>query len=413
MTPSLAHRLPFHYAWLVAVVSLIAVFASLGLGRFALGMLLPAMGQSLDLDYQEMGFISTANFVGYFFAVAVTAALVKRLGKRNLIAAGLVIGGLSMAVVSRADSVVAVLFAYAATGLASGFANVTVMTLAVQWFHGNVRGRAQGIVVTGSGVGIMFTALLVPSVNAELGPEGWRFSWSVMAALLIAVAALCFVVMRDTPDAFGLKPAGKKTGADHAATFDAPDPKHRARVIMCLGAVFMMFGGSYPIFVTFIVTDLVTERGMAESDAGTFWLLFGALSLLSGPVFGTLSDFIGRKLSMAIVYAMHLSAYLLAASSFGPWALYVAIVLFGSSAWAIPSLMGAAVGDYLVPAQAVSAFAAITLAFSVGQIAGPFLGGILAERSGDFALSYLLAASMAGVAIVLTTFLPHPPGHGN
>jgi len=413
MNPSLAHRLPFHYAWLVAAVSLIAVFASLGLGRFALGMLLPAMGQSLDLSYQEMGFISTANFVGYFLAVAVTAALVKRFGKRNLIVAGLVMGGVSMAVVGRADNVFTVLFAYAGTGLASGFANVTVMTLAVQWFHRNVRGRAQGIVVTGSGVGIMFTALLVPAVNAELGPEGWRFSWLVMAALLIAIAVLFFAVIRDTPDAFGLKPAGKKTEAEHAATLDRPDREHTSRVIIRLGAVFMMFGGSYPIFVTFIVTDLVSERGMAESDAGTFWLLFGALSLLSGPVFGTLSDFIGRKLSMAIVYAMHLTAYLLAASAFGPWALYVAIVLFGSSAWAIPSLMGAAVGDCLGPSQAVSVFAAITLAFSIGQIAGPFLGGILAERSGDFALSYLLAASMAALAIVLTTFLPQPPGHGN
>jgi len=413
MSRSFAHRLPFHYAWLVAFVSLIAVFASLGLGRFALGMLLPAMGKSLDLDYQEMGFISTANFVGYFLAVAVTAALVKRFGKRNLIAAGLVMGGLSMAVVARADSVIAVLLAYAATGLASGFANVTVMTLAVQWFHRNVWGRAQGIVVTGSGVGIMFTALLVPAVNAEFGPEGWRFSWSVMAALLIAIAVVFFAVIRDSPDTLGLKPAGERTESDHGATSGITDRRHTARIVTRLGAVFMMFGGSYPIFVTFIVTDLVTERGMAESDAGTFWLLFGALSLLSGPVFGTLSDFIGRRLSMTIVYAMHLSAYLLAASSFAPWALYVAIMLFGSSAWAIPSLMGAAVGDYLEPTQAVSAFAAITLAFSIGQIAGPFFGGILAERSGDFALSYLLAASMAGLAIILTAFLPKPPGDGN
>jgi nitrate/nitrite transporter NarK len=45
----------------------------------------------------------------------------------------------------------------------------------------------------------------------------------------------------------------------------------------------------------FIVTVLVREWGFAESVAGTFWMWIGFLSLFSGPVFGTLSDRLGRK----------------------------------------------------------------------------------------------------------------------
>ena len=58
-----------HYGWYVVAAGTLCIFASLGFGRFALGMLLPAMAESLNLTYSQMGLISTSNFVGYMFAV--------------------------------------------------------------------------------------------------------------------------------------------------------------------------------------------------------------------------------------------------------------------------------------------------------------------------------------------------------
>ena len=57
-------RLPFHYAWVIVATGMLCVLACLGLGRFALGMLLPSMASSLKLSYSQIGFISTGNFVG-------------------------------------------------------------------------------------------------------------------------------------------------------------------------------------------------------------------------------------------------------------------------------------------------------------------------------------------------------------
>ncbi|MCA1764697.1 MAG: YbfB/YjiJ family MFS transporter [Desulfobulbaceae bacterium] len=51
-----------HYGWHIVWSSTLGIFSCLGLGRFALGMLLPAMGASLGLSYSQMGLISTANF---------------------------------------------------------------------------------------------------------------------------------------------------------------------------------------------------------------------------------------------------------------------------------------------------------------------------------------------------------------
>ena len=44
-----------HYGWYVVAAGTLCIFASLGFGRFALGMLLPAMAESLNLTYSHMG----------------------------------------------------------------------------------------------------------------------------------------------------------------------------------------------------------------------------------------------------------------------------------------------------------------------------------------------------------------------
>jgi len=118
-----------HYGWVVVGAGTLAVFACLGLGRFALGRLLPAMGESLSLTYAEMGFISSGNFGGYMVAVFAASACARRLGYRGTIFAGLVLVGVSMALVGQAGGFVEALVLYVFTGVGSGLVNVPVMAL--------------------------------------------------------------------------------------------------------------------------------------------------------------------------------------------------------------------------------------------------------------------------------------------
>jgi len=74
----------------------LCIFAGLGFGRFALGMLLPSMGASLGLSFSQMGLISTSNFVGYLIAVLLCGKLSARFGARRLIGFALLLVGLSM-----------------------------------------------------------------------------------------------------------------------------------------------------------------------------------------------------------------------------------------------------------------------------------------------------------------------------
>jgi MFS family permease len=70
--------------------------------------------------------------------------------------------------------------------------------------------------------------------------------------------------------------------------------------------------------------------------------------------------------------------------------------------------MVAAVSEYVGVNKALAAFGFITFIFGLGQIAGPSVAGLLAERTGSFSSSFFMAAAFAGVAIVITGFLKKP-----
>ena len=55
--------------------------------------------------------------------------------------------------------------------------------------------------------------------------------------------------------------------------------------------------------------------------------------------------------------------------------------------------MAALSGDYAGADKAVSMFSAITLLFAGGQVAGPYLAGQIAEKTGSFSGSFLLLAA--------------------
>ncbi len=399
------HRLPFHFGWIIVFAGMLTIFAALGLGRFALGMLLPSMGEGLRLDYSEMGFISTGNFVGYLAAVVLSGYATRRFGARRVIFAGLLMVGLSMVLLSRAVDFLQALIFYFLTGLGSGAANIPIMGLVAHWFLASHRGRAAGFMVIGSGFAIMFSGVLIPFVNQFQGAEGWRLSWLLLGLVSLGIAFAALVLLRDDPAEMGLAPVGTAKKRPAAEILQRP-PRAAAGKVLHLGGIYFLFGFAYVIYATFIVTTLVQERGFSEAAAGNFWFWIGFLSLFSGPVFGTLSDRIGRKAGMILVFGLHGLAYGLVAVPLPDGFLYLSILLFGISAWSIPAIMAAAVGDYMGAERAVMAFGTITLFFGIGQIFGPGLAGLLADSSGSFSGSFLMAAVMALLAILLTALMP-------
>ena len=396
-----------HYGWVVAFTGTAVIFACLGLGRFALGMLLPAMRESLDLSYTRMGLISTGNFVGYMCAVALAGYVARRLGARLTIFVGLVLVGITMMLVGRAENYLQVLFLYVVTGIGSGLSNVPLMGLVSHWFLKDARGRAAGIMLSGNGIAILCAGLYVPWINLGFGPEGWRYGWATMGFVVLGVAAMAGLLLRNTPQDKQTTPIGSQGKSLHADTdTDASRPGRNKWVMVHLGFIYALFGGTYVVYATFIVTALVSDYGFSEQVAGNFWAVVGALSIMSGPFFGWLSDRVGRRKGMLVVYILFSISYGLVGMHLSTTWLYTSIALYGIAVWSVPTIMAATVGDYLGPARAAQAFGFITLFFGMGQIVGPALAGVLADAFGDFRIAFGMCTAATLTAIVLVFFLP-------
>ena len=399
-----------HYGWVVVLTGTLTIVAVLGLGRFSLGMLLPSMGSDLGLGYSRMGFIGTGNFFGYLLGVLVSSRLVKRFDYRVVISCGIFLVGTSMILVGKANGFWLVLIAFFFTGIGSGCANVPVMGLVSQWFGSTLRGRAAGLMVSGIGLGIMITGILIPAVNNWVGSDqGWRTNWILLGVLVLTIGVICSLLIRNRPEELGLEiveKVVKKTSPKSSNSMDTKPFMVGKHTLFYLGGIYFIFGFSVVVYVTFVITTLINEYAFSEAVAGRFWVWFGLLGIFSGPIFGSLSDRTGRPRTLALVYVLQGVSHLLLALNPFPGSIYCSIALFALCAWSVPSIMAAAVGDYLGPLKAAAGFATLTLFFSVGQISGPALAGIMAEGSGSFSQAYMLAGLLTGIGALSSLFLP-------
>ena len=356
-----------------------------------------------------MGFISTGNFIGYMFAVALAGFVAKRFGARPTICVGLVIIGLTMLLVGRANHYLQVLLLYVITGVGSGLSNVPLMGLVSHWFRKDTRGRAAGIMISGNGLAILFAGFYVPWINVQFGVGAWRYGWFTMGFIVLGIAVMAALLLRNEPKDKGTTAMGRqeaRSPADNNTRTSQPaKPK---RLMIHLGLIYALFGSTYVVYATFIVTTLITDYGFPEQVAGSFWSAVGALSLFSGTFFGWLSDRLGRRTGLLIVFTLFSLTYGLVGMHLATGWLYTSIVLYGIAVWSVPTIMAAAVGDYLRPDSAVKAFGFITLFFGMGQIVGPACAGFLADAFGDFRIAFGMCSVASLAAVFLTLLLPTP-----
>lgn len=394
--PSDAPRL--HYGWVILAVGTLVVFGSLGLARFGYTVLLPAMQAGLFMDRTQAGLLATSNLVGYLVLSAIGGALASRFGPRAVITAGLTLAGAAMVLTGLARGFLAAAVWRGLTGIGSGASNVPVMGLVAAWFAVRRRGLASGVAVAGSSLALIVLGPVVPRILSAYGETGWRLCWFGFGAITLLLAALGAVFLRNHPGEVGLQPVG--TAADDPAPPASAgalqwDAVYRSAPVWHLGMVYVAFGFSYIIYVTFFVKCLIAEGGYTQQTAGRLFMTMGWFSLFCGLIWGTVSDLIGRKGALIIVYLIHTTAF----SLFALWpttaGFTVSAILFGLSAWSIPAIMAAACGDMVGQRLAPAALGFITLFFGIGQALGPAVAGAIADAADSLLPAMLLAAGVA------------------
>ncbi|MBW2436061.1 MAG: MFS transporter, partial [Deltaproteobacteria bacterium] len=282
------------------------------------------------------------------------------------------------------------------------------------------RGFATGIVSAGIGIGTLISGLVVPPILAAFVTNGWRFSWYILGGAVLVIAGIVFQFVRSNPQEKGLEQVGSEKS--EAVPSDAPPiektatPKLTSTIksvvkmgaVWYLGVVYFFYGLSYIIYMVFFAAYLVKEVGLSQEFAGGLWALVGGLSIFCGVIWGKISDVLGRSRGAALAYLVLGLSYIIYALIKVDLGFYLSAILFGLTAWSIPTIMAAAAGDFVGPRLAPAGLGFITLFFGIGQALGPAIGGYLADASGSFTLPFLIAGVISLVGMVLSIYLKKP-----
>jgi len=392
-----------HYAWIIAFTGTLVLMLTQGFGRMSYSVILPSMKDGLLLTYTQVGLIGTANFVGYLSLAVVGGFLAVRFGTRRTIFVSLLAMGVSLFLTGLSRSFTSAFLMRLITGMGNGAAVVPMMALTASWFATGKRGLAAGILTMGTGFGLSIVGVALPYVMAKYGPDGWRYAWFLLGTVVFIFSFLCYALLRDYPAEKGTSMYGgeEEQRSRKAVTFfSAWGDVVRESEIWKLGIVYFMFGFSYIIYITFFVAYLTTEGALTPQKAGQIFAVLGLWSILSGAVWGWISDVLGRRLGLLLAYLTIALSFLIIALWRSTTGFYVSSIVFGLSLSSIPAIMAAAVGDSVGGRLAPAALGFITLIFGIGQSLGPAVAGWIKDATGTFAGAFILSAvvSLIGAA---------------
>ena len=386
-----------HYSWVIIIIGVFVNLACIGFARFGFTMILPEMKTGLALTITQAGVLVAASMIGYLFMSVVCGFLISAAGSKRLISLSLVLIGVSLFCLGISRSFIPAVIFSILTGIGSGGANIPMMSLLSAWFTSRRRGLASGIIMGGSSIGIVASGIMVPAILGRFGGSGWKVAWFVIAGTSIVIAVFAYFYLSNHPSEKNLVPVGEqKPGeAEKESEGKKMGSVYASGTIWHLGLIYIMYGFSYIIYTTFFAQYLILEQGFSPRNAGAIWSFVGIVSILSGIMWGALSDRMGRKHTLALVFILQAFGYVFFGVSSSVPGFYFSAVLFALTAWSVPAIMAAVSGDVVGSRLAPAALGFITLLFGIGQAVGPYTAGRIADSTGSLTVAFVLAGIVA------------------
>jgi len=147
--------------------------------------------------------------------------------------------------------------------------------------------------------------------------------------------------------------------------------------------------------------------GAPEWLVGVLFATYSAMQFLFAPVWGSLSDQVGRRPILMVSLMGSVIGYLLFAAANSVAMLFASRLLAGIAAANI-SVAQAYLADITPPSERAGAMGLVGAAFGVGFVLGPALGGLLGRLGGSHAVGFGAAMFSALALLGAWRFLPEP-----
>ena len=357
---------------------LVAFLVNLAAGfvQFGYSLTLPSMEEALHLSHTEAGLLITVTAALRMGGALASGTLAPRYGSRPMIAGGAVMVGLSMVLLGFAGNYAVAVGSAVLMGIGGGVTLTPMMGLLSAWFRMRDRGLAAGLAASGGSIAFIFAGVVVPVLTGANWDDGWRHSWQLFGAVVLAIALFSVLFIRERPDE-PIEPDRHPRPARSAWPVEAF--KHPAVWLITL--IAFTSGWSQNLFTTFFGLYLTQENGISLAAVGQLVILIGVLSIGSGVLWGWLSDKLGRGQAFGYSFVVQGGAFVLLAIAPGFVPFLIASVLMGVTLRATYTICAASSGDYVPVRFSAAAFALMSVGAGFGSTISPTIGGVVADHA--------------------------------
>lgn len=389
------------YEW-KAVTLLGLGFGLVGLDRWIVAPLFPAMAKDLGLDYQDIGnLVGILGLVWGTFAI-VSGRLSDSFGHRKILIPAIILFSLMSGLSGMATGLVSLMAIRGLMGLAEGSYCPTSFTATAAAAHPSRRGLLQGLQQSGFA---LFGFGLAPIIATQLlQVVSWRLIFWVVAIPGFVIGILLYRVLREPAQTQGAAAAGAVAhgpglgGAGWIGVFKSRNIVLCMLALFCAMACIFVLGGMLPNYFVDYLHLNEQQMGFVMSALG----FGGFLGQFGVP---GLSDVLGRRLTAILAFVgAAISVYAFGRIGADPAMLFGLLFLISFFSLGNVALITGPIATEAAPAGLVSS--AIGIVVGSGEIFGggvaPAIGGFVAKNYGiENILVMPLVGLCLGIAVCL------------
>lgn len=402
-----------YYGWVVVAVAFLTMAIAMS-ARSAFSLLYPELIDEFGWDRGITAGAFSVGFVASTALIPIVGVLMDRIGPHGIIP----LGGLMVAIgFIAAPSISSPLSLYVFLGVfvVCGSMATTYITHSMflpNWFVRR-RGLAIGVAFSGVGIGAI---TLMPLTQAVIDAHGWRNACYFLAAVILCVMVpINFLFQRRAPEDMGLEPDGGAAGAGRSKApameivdkawaeteWTLPKALRTARFWWIAAAYFAALFAWYAILVH--QTKFLIEIGFDPVFAATALGLVGLCGIAGQIGVGWLSDRTGREFAWTIALSGYVTCYaLLLMLEQMPLTIlvYLMVGLQGLLGYGLASLFGPIPAELYGGRRFATIFGIISLIASVGGAAGPYVLGVVFDRTGSYSFGFAICLVLSAASIL-------------
>ncbi len=282
-------------------------------------------------------------------------------------------------------------------GLGIGLGYSATTPCAIKWFHSSKKGVISGIVVSGVGLAPVYIA---PLTAYFIGLYGIQHTFFILGGIALVAITGFSLILKNPPSDFVPAP-GSENKASASANKGVPwTDAIKTREFALLWLTFLLSATAGLMLIAHMASIADTQAGW---KAG--FMLVVVLSLfnaLGRVLIGFLSDIIGRKFSMILVFLIQAVNMFLFSRYQSIPTLIIGAAVAGLAYGSLFSLMPSITADYFGIKNLGVNYGMVFSGWGIAAVIGPILGGYAVMMSGTYTTSYVAAGILllAGTALV-------------